>query len=399
MATNSSSSFLLEKALQSVQKKTDTSSTANYSGIDPSKYPSVEGHLFKEGEDMTLKDFILHYKNIGFQGTNMHLAMEKIKEMLYFRSSEHASLDGCIPEPALVSEHQEQQEQEQKATIFLGFTSNQVSCGNREIIKYLVKNSLVSAIVTTAGAIEEDIIKCLAPTVVTGSFRPSPGALLRKDGLNRIGNLIIPNDNYCLFEDWLLPHLEEAIALQQQSACPSPDPLCKGESSSSFWTPSTFISFLGSKIEDQSSILYWATRNGIPIFSPALTDGSLGDMIFFNSFKDNTLILDIVQDLRSINRLAMKAVKSGIICLGGGLVKHHICNANLMRNGADWAVFVTTAQEFDGSDAGASPDEAMSWGKIKTPDAVKVSCDATIAFPLIVAGSFMEYLNDDTIAK
>lgn len=44
------------------------------------------------------------------------------------------------------------------------------------------------------------------------------------------------------------------------------------------------------------------------------------------------------------------------------------------RNGADFSVFVNTAAEFDGSDAGASPDEAVSWGKIKkTAKPVKVS--------------------------
>ena len=42
-----------------------------------------------------------------------------------------------------------------------------------------------------------------------------------------------------------------------------------------------------------------------------------------------------------------------MIILGGGLIKHHICNANLMRNGADFSLFVNTASEFDGSDSGA----------------------------------------------
>ena len=57
--------------------------------------------------------------------------------------------------------------------------------------------------------------------------------------------------------------------------------------------------------------------------------------------------------------------KTGMIILGGGLPKHHICNANMFRNGADYAVFINTAQEFDGSDSGARPDEAVSWGKIR----------------------------------
>ena len=55
------------------------------------------------------------------------------------------------------------------------------------------------------------------------------------------------------------------------------------------------------------------------------------------------------------------------------MIKHHICNANLMRNGADFSVFINTAADFDGSDAGAKPDEAVSWGKIKlTAKPVKV---------------------------
>lgn len=62
----------------------------------------------------------------------------------------------------------------------------------------------------------------------------------------------------------------------------------------------------------------------------ALTDGSLGDMMFFHSYKNPGLILDILGDLKGINTLAMSSKKTGVIILGGGLVKHHICNANLM---------------------------------------------------------------------
>ena len=60
-----------------------------------------------------------------------------------------------------------------------------------------------------------------------------------------------------------------------------------------------------------------------------------------------------------------------------------------MRNGADFSVYLNTAQEYDGSDSGARPDEAVSWGKIR-PEArpVKVCGDATILFPLLVAVTF-----------
>ena len=54
------------------------------------------------------------------------------------------------------------------------------------------------------------------------------------------------------------------------------------------------------------------------------------------------------------------------------------------RNGADYAVFVNTAQEFDGSDAGASPDEAVSWGKIRiTARPVKVRAVCILPLPRV----------------
>ena len=79
--------------------------------------------------------------------------------------------------------------------------------------------------------------------------------------------------------------------------------------------------------------------------------------------------------------------------MGGGVIKHHTCNANLMRNGANFSVYINTGHEFDGSDSGASPDEAVSWGKIRV-DAkpVKVSVDASIVFPLIVSQTFVKHV-------
>lgn len=199
------------------------------------------------------------------------------------------------------------------------------------------------------------------------------GATLRKSGMNRIGNLVVPNDNYCKFEDWVVPILDTMLAEQEAIRKEKQKNDNDGETWS--WTPSKIIHRLGREINDERSVYYWAYKNNIPVFCPALTDGSLGDMLFFHTFKSSPaqLRIDIVEDIRRINTMAMKADCSGMIVLGGGVVKHHIANANLMRNGADFAVFVNTANEFDGSDAGARPDEAVSWGKIKsTGESVKV---------------------------
>lgn len=199
-----------------------------------------------------------------------------------------------------------------------------------------------------------------------GAFN-APGASLRSQGLNRIGNLLVPNKNYCAFEDWIVPILDKMLEEQEES---------KGTSEEVNWTPSKVIHRLGKEINNESSVCYWAYKNDIPIFCPALTDGSLGDMLYFHTFKTAPLQLkvDIVQDIRRINTLGVFAKRAGMIILGGGLVKHHIANACLMRNGAESAVYINTNGEFDGSDAGASTDEAVSWGKIKAgASSVKVS--------------------------
>lgn len=93
-----------------------------------------------------------------------------------------------------------------------------------------------------------------------------------------------------------------------------------------------------------------------------------------------------------MNRTALRAKKSGLVILGSGIVKHHILNANMLRNGADFAVYINTAAEFDGSDAGARPNEALSWGKLKlNSEFVKIFAEATLVFPILVARTFYKY--------
>jgi deoxyhypusine synthase len=109
-------------------------------------------------------------------------------------------------------------------------------------------------------------------------------------------------------------------------------------------------------------------------------------MLYFHTYKSSPeqLRIDIVEDIRRINTIAVRAKRAGMIILGGGVVKHHIANACLMRNGAESAVYINTAQEFDGSDAGARPDEAVSWGKIKADaQSVKVSTNAPYRWTLL----------------
>ncbi|XP_073837059.1 deoxyhypusine synthase [Musca autumnalis] len=339
----------------------------------PKGTPQVKGYDFNNGIDYS--KLFDSYVNTGFQATNLGLAIKEVNKMLDCRAQP------LTEEEQDVHETDEFIKRKHKCTIFLGFTSNLVSSGMRETLRFLVEHNMVDCVVATAGGVEEDFIKCLAPTFM-GSFELS-GRDLRDRGINRIGNLLVPNDNYCKFEDWLMPLLDEMLEEQKTHG--------------TVWSPSRIIQRLGERINDTSSIYYWAAKNKIPVFCPALTDGSLGDMMYFHSFRNPGLIVDILSDLRRLNTMAVKAKNSGMLIIGGGVIKHHICNANLMRNGADFSVFINTASEFDGSDSGARPDEAISWGKIrKDATPVKVYAEASLVVPILVAETFAKRKFDAT---
>jgi deoxyhypusine synthase len=131
--------------------------------------------------------------------------------------------------------------------------------------------------------------------------------------------------------------------------------------------------------------------NKIPIFCPAITDGSIGDMLYFfkKNEKGTDLKIDVASDIVKLNDMAIDANKTACIVLGGSLPKHSIINANLFREGTDYAIYITTAVPWDGSLSGAPPEEGVSWGKIQEKaDFVEIWADATIVFPMLVYGVF-----------
>ena len=309
----------------------------------------IEGYDFNNGVDYA--KIIKSFGSTGFQASHLSRAIEIVNKMI-----------------------------SEDAFIFLGYTSNMVSSGLRDIFRYLVENKKVNAIVTTTGAIEEDIIKCLGDFIL-GDFRAF-GKELREKGINRIGNIFVPNSHYVKFENFFQKILDEIYEEQKTL--------------DKIITPSEIIWKLGERINDEKSICYWAWKNKIPIHCPAITDGALGDNVYFFKYKHNDFIIDVAEDVKRFNDLTFGLKKSGVLILGSGIVKHHILNANMLRNGADYSVYINNAQEFDGSDAGALPDEAVSWGKI-LPDAetIKVYGDATILFPIIVAESFAKNFSEN----
>lgn len=302
----------------------------------------IRGYDFNK--DFSVDEFLASYMTTGFQATHLAQGIDIIKKM-----------------------------REEKATIFLGFTSNIVSSGLREILAYLAKNKLVHAIVTTGGGIEEDIIKAKKPFIL-GSFE-ADDLKLEKECINRIGNILVPSDRYMEFETFLNKVLEGLYRKQ--------------ESSGEIISGVSFIRAMASELEDENSFLYWAYKNEIPVYAHALLDGSIGDITYFFKKNNPGFKIDMTDDTVSLVDQALGSDKTGVIALGGGPAKHSIINSNLFRGGADYAVYVSTATEGDGSLSGAKPSEAVTWGKIKRDvTTANIEADVTIVFPLLVLGGF-----------
>lgn len=124
--------------------------------------------------------------------------------------------------------------------------------------------------------------------------------------------MLVPNSNYCKFEDWIMPILDAMLKEQNEQGINwTPSKVCvrarvcvhvlRACLHGAFMHPQTHapahlplrpshappqvIARLGKEINHPESVYYWAQRNGIPVFCPALTDGSIGDMLFFHSYK------------------------------------------------------------------------------------------------------------------
>ncbi|KAL7677703.1 hypothetical protein ACOME3_003942 [Neoechinorhynchus agilis] len=212
------------------------------------KYPS---------DIATSEQLLSSFRTIGIQASKLYDASEIILEMISLRNTDTHGEEGIA---SLISNPRRCL---RGCTIFLGYTSNMMSSGLREIFCYMAKNDMIDCIVTSAGGIEEDFIKCLDDFRI-GDFNLD-GSKLRSQHLNRIGNIMAPNSAYCKFENWLTPILDEMLNDQIQ----------KGVQ----WTPSKMIKLLGKKINNPESVYYWTARNDIPVFCPAITDGSLGDIM------------------------------------------------------------------------------------------------------------------------
>jgi deoxyhypusine synthase (EC 2.5.1.46) len=232
--------------------------------------------------------------------------------------------------------------EEKECFKFLSFPACIISTGVRGIIKDLVKEKKFDCIITTCGTLDHDIARSINPYYV-GSF-DADDTELRKKSLLRLGNEFIPMDNYGkAIEEFMQPILNDICTIE-------------------FSTKELVWEF-GKRMK-RDSIMYWCYKNEIPVFIPGPFDGAFGSQLWMFNQLHRDFKIDLMKDEDDLAEICFNAKKSGALILGGGISKHHTIWWNQFKDGLDYAVYVTTAVEWDGSLSGARSKEAISWGKI-----------------------------------
>jgi deoxyhypusine synthase len=234
------------------------------------------------------------------------------------------------------------------------------------VFKELVKRRLMDVIITTCGTLDHDLARCWRD-YYRGSFVMND-AKLHEEGINRLGNVLVPNDSYgVIIEEKMQALLQELWDEGTREI--SASQLCRE---------------IGRRVCNETSILYWAAKHGVPVYVPGITDGAVGYQTWLFS-QDHDFKLNLLKDSGELNELVFTAKKTGALIIGGGISKHHTIWWNQFKDGLDYVVYVSTADEWDGSLSGARPREAVSWGKInEKAKRVMIEGDASLILPVIV---------------
>jgi deoxyhypusine synthase len=251
---------------------------------------------------------------------------------------------------------------------FLSFPACIISTGTRGVIAEMVRRKWVDAIITTCGTVDHDLAR-IWKDYYHGDFEMDDVELHHRD-IHRLGNVLVPMDSYGIILEKKMRELMTDI----------------WRSGKREFSTREIVREVGTRLDDESSITYWAAKNDIPIYLPGPTDGSFGAQLWMWRQSHPDFRLDLFKDEQELSDIVFDAKETGAIMIGGGISKHHVIWWNQFRDGLDYAVYITTAVEWDGSLSGARVKEGISWGKVKeNAPQVTVEGDATILLPLMMA--------------
>ena len=256
---------------------------------------------------------------------------------------------------------------DKKCLRFASFVGAVVSTGLRGVVRDMLAARMFDVVVTTCGALDHDLARSHAD-YLEGSFTMDDSELAEHD-IHRLGNVLVPMASYGpVIEEKMQEYLEAEYASGVRAM-----------------TSADVSAMIGRRLGD-GSFLHAASENAIPVVVPGIMDGAVGSQLWMFSQRHPDFSLNLLGDADLLSGLVFGAERSGALMVGGGISKHHTLWWNQYRGGLDYALYITTAQEFDGSLSGALVREAISWGKVaRQARQATLHAEATTALPFLYA--------------
>jgi deoxyhypusine synthase len=264
-----------------------------------------------------------------------------------------------------------------RPTILLGLSGPLIAAGLRKLLRDLVDWGVVDVVVSTGAILYQDIYQTIGGRHWVGT--PSADDVkLRELYLDRIYDTYVDEIK---FED-----TDRAIGLITEKFPARPA------------SSREYLEFLGKQFDDPESITATAARRGIPVFSPALIDSSIGiglTLYYQKHRQKDRFILDAVRDNYELVQILTHSPRTAVVYIGGGTPKNWINDGIVMANyafgrqgeGHFYALQITTDVPHWGGLSGSTLDEAQSWGKIsKKATRSMAHLEASIGLPLLAAG-------------
>ncbi len=263
-----------------------------------------------------------------------------------------------------------------RPTIILGLSGPLIAAGLRKVLRDMVKYGLVDAIASTGAVMYQDFYQAMGGQHYVGT-PDADDSVLHEMKIDRIYDTYVDEDLFEKTDKHIGKMLEEKIPPGNYSS-------------------RQILEFLGDLADDDNSILHTARKYGVPVFSPALNDSSIGiglTVYYVNTMGKPRVTLDCIKDNHEILKIINKSKKTAAIYIGGGTPKNWVNDAVVMANytyereidGHSYAIQVTTDAPHWGGLSGSTLEEAQSWGKVHTDATHRtVNVEASVALPLMV---------------
>lgn len=252
----------------------------------------------------------------------------------------------------------------------------------------LINAGFVDWIVATGANLYHDMHHAMNMPLYRGSpFSPDPE--LRRMGVVRIYDILLEYNDVLMATDHVLRQILMQPEFQHEM----------GTAELHYLLGKYCNEFEKQTGRQNSSVLAAAYRAGVPCYCPSPGDSTIGMNIAGLELRNNGLKINPSRDVNETTGIVLDAkragMKTGTILIGGGSPKNFTLQTEpqiqevlrVKEEGHDYFVQFTDARPDTGGLSGATPQEAVTWGKVdpsQLPDAIVCYLDSTVAFPLLV---------------